>query len=85
MQFDIEEIYPLVSKDLLLNVIIKQKVLLISAMTKQKPLCTQENFLFQQCRYVDKKGWCQRFDVSQGSFDGAGIFRIGLYRNDGLA
>ena len=47
MWFDIEEIYPLVSKDLLLNVIIKQKVLLISAMTKQKPLCTQENFLFQ--------------------------------------
>ena len=61
MQFDIEEIYPLVSKDLLLNVIIKQKVLLISAMTKQKPLCTQESFSFQQCRYVDKKGWCQRF------------------------
>ena len=62
MQFDIEEIYPLVSKDLLLNVIIKQKVLLISAMTKQKPLCTQEeSFSFQQCRHVDKKGWCQRF------------------------
>ena len=47
MQFDIEEIYPLVSKDLLLNVIIKQKVLLISAMTKQKPLRTQESFSFQ--------------------------------------
>ena len=60
MQFYIEEIYPLVSKDLLLNVIIKQKDFLISAMTEQKPLCTQESFSFQQWRYVDKKGWCQR-------------------------
>ena len=46
MQFDIEEFYPSISKDLLLKAIDYTNVLLISAMTKQVPFCTQENLFF---------------------------------------
>ena len=46
MQFDIEEFYPSISKDLLLKAIDYTNVLLISAMTKQIPFCTQENLFF---------------------------------------
>ena len=49
MHFDIEEFNPSISKDLLRQQSIIEKILLISAMAKQRPLCTLENLFFSVC------------------------------------
>ena len=40
-------------------------------MTKQGPLCTQENIFFSVVQICGQKNGDKDFDVTMGSFDGA--------------
>ena len=55
MHFDIEEFNPSISKDLLRQQSIIEKILLISAMAKQRPLCTLENLFFSVVQMCGQK------------------------------
>ena len=72
MQFDIEEFYPSISKEPLLEAITYAKTLVSSVMKKLTPIMQSgKSLLFNNTDIWIKKNGDPDFDERMGSFDGA--------------
>ena len=81
MQFDIEEFYPSISKELLLKAITYAKTLVnISDEEINTIMHSRKSLLFNNTDIWIKKNGDPDFDVTMGSFDGAALCElVGLY------
>ena len=81
MQFDIEEFYPSISKELLLKAITYAKTLVnISDEEINTIMHSRKSLLFNNTDIWIKKNGDTDFDVTMGSFDGAELCElVGLY------
>ena len=81
MQFDIEEFYPSISKELLLKAITYAKTLVnISDEEISTIMHSRKSLLFNNTDIWKKKNGDSDFDVTMGSFDGAELGElVGLY------
>ena len=81
MQFDVEEFYPSISKELLLKAITYAKTLVnISDEEINTIMHSRKSLLFNNTDIWIKKNGDPDFDVTMGSFDGAELCElVGLY------
>ena len=81
MQFDIEEFYPSISKEPLLEAITYAKTLVSSVMKKLTPIMQSgKSLLFNNTDIWIKKNGDPDFDVTMGSSDGAELCEpVSLY------
>ena len=81
MQFDIEEFYPLISKELLLKAITYAKTSVnISDEETNTIMHSRKSLLFNNTDILIKENGDPDFGVTMGSFDGAELCKlVGLY------
>ena len=81
MQFDIEEFYPSISKEPLLEAITYAKTLVSSVMKKLTPIMQSgKSLLFNNTDIWIKKNGDPHFEVTMWNFDGAELCElVGLY------
>ena len=81
VQFDIEEFYPSISKELLLkSLTYAEQYATIPERNKKLIINSRKSLLFANNEHWVKKTGDQNFDVTMGSFDGAELCElVGLY------